>query len=106
MAITQSALAGKSELCEQTLELFASYYGYEAGNLALKMLAVGGLYLGGGIAPKIIRKLQEGTFLKAFIGGGRMKDLLSTIPVRVIMNDQTALLGAARYAAIQSGKIL
>lgn len=106
VAVTQNALAGKCKLCEQTLDLFATYYGYEAGNLALKMLAVGGLYLGGGIAPKIIRKLQDGTFLKAFIGEGRMKGLLSTIPVRVIMNDQTALLGAARYAAIRSGKIL
>lgn len=106
VAITQAALAGRCKLCEQTLDLFTTYYGYEAGNLALKMLAVAGLYLGGGIAPKIIRKLQDGTFLKAFVGEGRMKDLLSAIPVRVIMNDRTALLGAGRYAAIRSGKIL
>ena len=106
IAITRAALEGKSELCVQTLDLFTTYYGAEASNLALKMLATGGVYVGGGIAPKIIDKLKDGTFLKAFIGTGRMKDLLASIPVRVIMNDKTALIGAARFAATQSGKML
>ncbi len=106
IAITRAALEGKSDLCVQTLDLFVNYYGAEAANLALKMLATGGLYVGGGIAPKIIKKMQNGKFLKAFIGEGRMKDLLAAMPVRVIMNDKTALIGAARYAAMQSGRIL
>jgi glucokinase len=105
-AITRAALAGKSDLCVQALDLFVTYYGAEAANLALKVLATGGVYLGGGIAPKIINKLKDGTFLRAFIGEGRMKALLAAMPVRVIMNDKTALIGAARYAALQAGKIL
>ena len=106
IAITRAALAGKCPLCVQTLDLFVTYYGAEAANLALKMLGTAGVYVGGGIAPKIITKIQDGTFVKAFIGQGRMKNLLSAIPVRVIMNDKTALLGAARFAAMKSGKIL
>jgi glucokinase len=106
VAITRAALAGKSELCTKTLELLITYYGAESANLALKMLATGGVYVGGGIAPKLIERLKDGTFMKAFIGEGRMKDLLAAMPVRVIMNDKTALIGAARYAAIQAGKIV
>jgi glucokinase len=105
-AITSAALEGRSALCVQALDLFIQYYGSEAANLALKMLATGGVYIGGGIAPKIIGRIREGGLLKAFIGEGRMKNLLSAMPLRVIMNDQTALIGAARYAAIQSGQML
>ncbi|HEU5126286.1 MAG TPA: glucokinase [Verrucomicrobiae bacterium] len=104
-AITRAGLEGKCELCAQTVELFAGYYGAEAANLALKVLATGGLYVGGGIAPKIISKLQGGVFMKHFIGQGRMKDLLASVRVRVIMNDKTALIGAARFAAMETGKI-
>jgi glucokinase len=104
--ITRTALEGKNAMCVKALEMFVSYYGAEAANLALKTLAVGGMYIGGGIAPKIIEKLKDGTFMKAFIGQGRMKDLLAAMPVRVIMNDKTALIGAARCAAMKSGKIL
>ena len=99
-------LEGKSDLCIQPLDLLIAYYGAEAANLALKMLATAGVYVGGGIAPKLIKKIQDGSFLKAFVGQGRMKNLLSAIPVRVIMNDKTALIGAARYAALKSGRIL
>lgn len=106
VAITRAALDGKCDLCVQTLDLFVTYYGMEAANLGLKMLATTGVYVGGGIAPKIIRKLQDGEFMKAFIGEGRMKNLLSAMPVRIIMNDKTALIGAARYAAVKSGRIL
>ena len=70
------------------------------------MLAVSGVYVGGGIAPKIVSKLQTGKFMQAFVGDGRMKNLLAAMPVRVIMNDKTALIGAARYAAMKSGRIL
>lgn len=104
--VTRSALENKNELCTRALDLFVEYYGAEASSLALKMLATGGVYIGGGIAPKIINKLTDGTFMKAFIGEGRMKNLLAAMPVRVIMNDKTALIGAARFAAMQSGKIL
>jgi glucokinase len=105
-AITRAALAGKSDLCAQALDLLVAYYAAEAANLALKMLALGGVYVGGGIAPKILGKLQDGAFMKSFIGAGRMKQLLAAMPVRVITNDKTALIGAARYAGLQTGRVL
>jgi glucokinase len=98
--ITETALEGKSALCTQALDLFVSVYGAEAGNLALKVLATAGLFVGGGIARHIVRKLKESTFIAAFTAKGRMKSLLQAIPVRVILNDKTALLGAARYATL------
>jgi glucokinase len=98
--ISQAALRGESELCVQALDLFVSLYGAEAGNLALKIMATGGVFLGGGIAPKIIRKLEDPVFLNAFTAKGRMKPLLQAMPVRVILNDKTALLGAARFATL------
>ncbi len=101
VVITENALEGKSSLCTQALDLFVSLYGAEAGNLALKIMARGGVYLGGGIAPKIITKLKEPVFMNAFTAKGRMKPLLQTIPVRVILNPKVALLGAARYALLK-----
>jgi len=99
--ISQAALENRVDLCSRALELFVSLYGAEAGNLALKMMATGGMYIGGGIAPRIIQKLRDGTFMKAFTAKGRMKPLLEAIPVRVILNDKTALLGAAHCARLQ-----
>lgn len=99
--ISHTALDGSSDLCVQALDLFVSLYGAEAGNLVLKLMATGGLYVGGGIAPRIIEKLREPTFWKAFTTKGRLSPLLVATPVRVIMNDQTALLGAARLAAFE-----
>ena len=99
-AVSNAGLDGTSALCVRALHLFASVYGAEAGNLALKMMAIGGVYVGGGIAPKILPKLQDGTFMAAFTDKGRMKPLLNTIPVRVIRNDKTALIGAARWALL------
>jgi glucokinase len=101
-AISRAALAGTSQLCEQTLDLFVTLYGAEAGNLALKLMATGGVYVGGGIAPKIIQKLKNGTFMGAFVAKGRLQSLLQDIPVRVILNEKTALLGAARYATLHA----
>jgi glucokinase len=98
--ISRLAIEGKSPLCRSALELFVSFYGAEAGNLALKLMATGGVYLGGGIAPKIISTLIEPVFMNAFTAKGRMRPLLEDIPVRVIMNAKTALLGAARHAAL------
>ena len=78
---------------------WVSAYGAEAGNLALKMMSTGGLYVGGGIAPKILPRLRAGGFLAAFLDKGRMRPLLEAMPVRVVVNDRTALLGAAWHAA-------
>lgn len=97
--ISEFGLNGQSPLCHRALELFVSLYGAEAGNLALKVMATGGVYLGGGIAPKIISKLKDPGFMNAFTAKGRMKPLLQDMPVRVIMNPKTALLGAAVHAA-------
>jgi glucokinase len=98
--IATSALEGTSDICVQALDIFVSVYGAEAGNLALQVVATGGVFVGGGIAPKIIRKLSSSTFIKAFTAKGRMSHLLQDIPVRVITNDKTALLGAGRVAAL------
>lgn len=100
--IAEAGLKGQAEIAKQSLELFASIYGAEAGNLALKSLSLDGVYVAGGMAPKLIKKLQDGTFMKAFVNKGRYKRLLSNMPVKVVMNQQTALLGAASVAAALS----
>jgi glucokinase len=100
-AISKSALEGTSAICVQALDIFVSLYGAEAGNLALKVLATGGTYVGGGIAPKIIRKLSSTAFMKSFSAKGRIGGVLKDIPVRVITNDKAALLGAGRVAALE-----
>ena len=87
-------------VCVQALELFVSAYGAEAGNVALRMLATGGVFLGGGIAPKLLSSFRrDGLFLKAFLDKGRMRPLLETVPVLVVLNDRAALWGAAHCAA-------
>lgn len=98
-AVTAAALAGKDPVAARALERFVSIYGGEAGNLALKVLATGGVYVGGGIAPRILPKLLDGTFFGAFCDKGRFAALLARIPVRVVTNDRCALLGAARAGA-------
>jgi glucokinase len=97
--IAGNALAGRASLAVHALDVFVSIYGAEAGNLALKIKATGGLFVGGGIAPKIIRKIQEPAFMKSFTAKGRIKPLLESMPVHVIMNDRAALWGAARFAS-------
>jgi len=97
--ISETALFKKNELCVKALDLFASIYGAAAGNLALQVMAIGGVYIGGGIAPKIIWKLRDGTFIKAFKDKGRLSHIVTHIPVKVILNEKTALLGAASRAA-------
>jgi glucokinase len=98
-AISTAALSRRDECCIETLSLFVSLYAAEAGNLALKLMSRGGLYLGGGIAPKILPLLQDAGFLDAFLNKGRMRPLLEAMPVKVILNDRTALLGAALRAS-------
>lgn len=101
-AISQAAMDGKCGLCEQAVDVFVSVYAAEAGNLALKTMATGGVYLGGGIAPKMLPKMSGPLFMQSFAAKGRMQPLLEAIPVRVITNDKIALLGAARYALVKS----
>jgi len=98
-------VAGTDALCSQALDLFVEIYGSEAGNLALKLKATRGLLVGGGIAPKILPRLKKPAFMEAFMAKGRMKALLEPIPVRVILNDKTALLGSALYAALEAGLV-
>jgi glucokinase len=96
---------GSSEICIRTMELVVSAYGAESGNLALKVLALGGLYLGGGIGPKILKFLAKGEFMQAFLDKGRLSPLLETIPVRVILDETCALLGAAAYAEARAAEL-
>jgi glucokinase len=97
-AISRSALFGSDDICIETMDRFVQLYGAEAGNLALKTMSRGGLYMGGGIAPKILPLLQRGTFIEAFLGKGRMRPVLEAMPVRVILNEHAALYGPALRA--------
>jgi len=98
-AVSGAALEGRCQISVRTLELFARLYGEEAGNLALKMMAAGGVWVGGGIAPKILPFLEGGAFKDGFLAKGRMRPLVESMPVRVILDDRAALYGAARFAA-------
>lgn len=98
-AVSRAAQEGRSELAEEAMRLFVSLYGSEAGNLALKCKALGGVFVGGGIAPRIIARMQDGTFMSAFVDKGRLSNLVREIPVKVILNPKTALYGAGRCAA-------
>jgi len=97
--IAEAALSGADALCGRALDMFVAAYGAAAGNLALTGTAVGGVYIGGGIAPKILPRLTGGPFIQAFLDKGRFAAYLRRIPVRVLLNDRTAMLGAARRAA-------
>jgi len=97
--IARAALDGSDETAVRALDLVVSAYGAEAGNLALKLMATGGMYLGGGVSPRILPKLEQGSFMAAFVDKGRFRELLGAIPVRVILNDRTALIGAALAGA-------
>lgn len=96
--ITTMALKNESRACVHAMNLFVSIYGAEAGNLALKLFSLGGVFIGGGIAPLITSFFTEETFVRSFCAKGRFAELLEKIPVHILLNDRTALLGAARYA--------
>ncbi len=98
-AISRAAVSANAPLAEQALDLWISIYGAEAGNMALKVLSSGGVFLAGGIAPKILPKLSGPLFMQAFLSKGRLQPVLEDIPVRVITNGNTGLLGAACYGA-------
>ena len=98
-AISEMALEGRCEISIRALKLFARLYGEEAGNLALKVMATGGVWVGGGIAPRIRRFLEDGSFMEGFLAKGRMRPLLESMPVRIVLDDRAALYGAALFAA-------
>ena len=101
--ITRAAMDGSCPLCAQTMQLFVAILGAEAGNLALKTMATGGVYIGGGIAAKILPLLRTPTLREAFCAKGRFRHFMQQIPLRVILDDRAALLGAARHALLAAG---
>ena len=104
-AIAEAALDHRDARAIQALDMFVSIYGAEAGNLALKGLAVGGVLIGGGIAPKIRAKLEDGTFINAFRDKGRLSQMMAAIPVHLVLEPRAALLGAAAMArSLLSGR--
>jgi glucokinase len=98
VVIVQNAFDGRSDVCREAVDHFVSIYGAEAGNLALKVMARGGVWIAGGIAPRILPRMPTPVFLEAFFAKGRMRPLLEGMAVRVILNDKAGLIGAARYA--------
>ncbi|MFZ0862473.1 MAG: glucokinase [Candidatus Sulfotelmatobacter sp.] len=102
--ISRAALEGTQSLAEKALDIWVSVYGAEAANLALKVMATGGLFLAGGISPKILAKLTGPLFMQAFVEKGRLRPLVESIPVQVITNEKAGLLGAARCAAARSSQ--
>ena len=101
-AISQMSVDNRCPLSAATIDLFVHCFAIEAGNLALKTLAMGGVYIGGGIAPKLLEHLKKPAFFEAFRKKGRMTELLTAMPINVILNDQTALYGSALCGANQN----
>src|SRR5579864_5834043 len=99
--ISQLGLEGKAAICEQTLALFVSIFGAETGNCALRYMTGGGIFIGGIIAAKLVSKMKGTTFMEAFLDKGRMEALLKDMPVKIILNDDCGLIGAARYTLVQ-----
>jgi glucokinase len=99
--ISQIALEGKAAICEQALSIFVSSYGSVTGNCALNFMATGGVFIGGSIAAKIVPKMRDTTFMNSFLDKGRMRHLLADIPVKIVLNDDAGIIGAARYTLIQ-----
>ena len=98
--ISQMALTQKAAICDRTLSIFVSVFGSEAGNCALKFMCTGGIFIAG-IAGKIVSKMQDGTFMESFLSKGRMRTLLQEIPVKIVLNDDSGLIGAARFTLVQ-----
>ncbi len=99
--ISQLALEHKAAICDQTLNIFVSVYGSETGNCALNFLATGGIFIGGSIAAKIVPRMQDPGFMNSFLDKGRMRALLADMPVKIVANDDSGIIGAARYTLIQ-----
>jgi len=99
--ISQLAQEGKAPICEQTMSLFVSVFGAETGNCALHYMSTGGIFVGGSIAAKNIARMQDPVFMQSFLDKGRMEALLKDMPVKIILNDDCGLIGAARYTLVQ-----
>ncbi len=99
--ISQLALEGKSAICDETLTMFVSVFGAETGNCALQYMSTGGIFIGGSIAAKIVTRMKDPVFMKCFLDKGRMEILLNDMPVKIILNDDCGLIGAARYTLVQ-----
>ena len=95
--ISKHGVEGTCPACVHALDWFCSIYGSEAGNTALKFMSIGGVYIGGGIAPKILDAMKRGDFMKGFVAKGRFEKILSDIPIKIVLNENTALLGAAYF---------
>jgi glucokinase len=98
--ISELALSKKAPICDRTLSIFVSVFGSEAGNCALKFMGTGGIFVAG-IAGKIVAKMKEPAFMESFLDKGRMKSLLEAIPIRIVLNDDSGLIGAARFTLVQ-----
>ena len=99
--ISQIALEAKAAICDQTLSVFVSIFGAETGNCALNFMSTGGIFIGGSIAAKIVPKMKDPVFMKSFLDKGRMEALLKDMPVKIVLNDDCGIIGAARYTLIQ-----
>ena len=99
--ISQLAVQGNTPICDQTMSLFVSVFGAETGNCALHYMATGGIFIGGSIAAKNVAKMKEPVFMESFLDKGRMVSLLKDMPVKIILNDDCGLVGAARYTLVQ-----
>ena len=99
--ISQLALEGKAAICDQCLSIFVSVFGAETGNSALKFMSTGGIFIGGSIAAKIVPKMQDPVFMQSFLDKGRMEALLTDMAVKIVLNDDCGIIGAARYTLIQ-----
>jgi glucokinase len=99
--ISQMALEAKAAICDQALTLFVSVFGAETGNCALHYMSTGGIFIGGSIAAKIVPKMKNPVFLESFLDKGRMEVILKDMPIKIVANDDTGLIGAARYTLIQ-----
>ena len=99
--ISQMALEGKAAICDQALSIFVSVFGAEAGNCALNFMSTGGIFIGGSIASKIVSKMKAPVFLESFLDKGRMETILKDMPVKIVANDDSGMIGAARYTLVQ-----
>lgn len=99
--ISKTALEGKAAICDQTLSIFVSVFGAQAGNCALNFMSTGGIFIGGTIAAKILPKMKDSVFMQSFLDKGRMEALLKDTPVKIVLNDDSGIIGAARYTLVQ-----
>ena len=99
--ISQLAAEGKAAICDQTMTIFVSIYGAETGNIALTFLSTGGIFIGGSVAAKNLSRMKDPIFMQSFLDKGRMAPLLKEMPVTIVLNDDSGLIGAARYTLIE-----